>query len=506
MAMCFTMIPQAVMGMETQSAAGIEPQAAGMQTAPAFASADSQTAPAFASADPQTAPAFASADSQTDPAPFQSKIREINEYGNAKLDFFSDDLNNAGYDQGDILQVSFRDQKVEIPFCEVVSDVPFRKPALCKQSANDPMVIIVNGGSFAEQYGLEAGDKDIDVTLELKEKDGYLEHMEAVRVPKESLNREDYKTDEEFANFRPVNTTGMRPDLLYRTSSPIAPDFNRQTYADALLAKAGVTTMINLANTAEQAAGYEGYEETYYSKIAHKEVKMAVTYGSESFNEQLRQGLEFFTEHPGTLEHPEKYAINCTVGKDRTGFVVGVLECLTGATYNEIIDDYMATFYNFYLGMEKDPAKEKIIAEDNIVSELEYVLDVEDLKTADRPAAAEKYLLKCGMTKEQIGQLEKILCKPLSVKTKKVTVSSKTLKKKAKTIAGSKVFTVKYARGGLTFKKMKGVKGISIAKNGKVTLKKRLPKGTYKVTAKVTADSGFMGKQSKTVSLKVRVK
>jgi len=42
------------------------------------------------------------------------------------------------------------------------------------------------------------------------------------------------------------------------------------------------------------------------------------------------------------------YLVHCLEGKDRTGFVCIVLEALMSATYQEIVDDYMLTYNNYY--------------------------------------------------------------------------------------------------------------------------------------------------------------
>ena len=71
-----------------------------------------------------------------------------------------------------------------------------------------------------------------------------------------------------------------------------------------------------------------------------------------------------------------------------------------------------------------------------------------------------------------------------------------------------KVVSVTGAQGRLSYKKLSGNKKISVsAKTGKVTVKKGLKKGTYKVKLRVTAagSANYMA-VSKTVTFKVKVK
>lgn len=88
-----------------------------------------------------------------------------------------------------------------------------------------------------------------------------------------------------------------------------------------------------------------------------------------------------------------------------------------------------------------------------------------------------------------------------SGKTVKVKTNKKTVIKKAK------AFTIKNPKGTVTFKKIKGNKKITVTKKGKITVKKGLKKGTYKVKVKITAKGNSKYKSAvKTVTVKIKVK
>ncbi len=94
---------------------------------------------------------------------------------------------------------------------------------------------------------------------------------------------------------------------------------------------------------------------------------------------------------------------------------------------------------------------------------------------------------------------------PMTVKAKTVKVSAN----KKTVIKKTKAFTIKKAKGKVTFKKVKGDKKITInKKNGKITVKKGLKKGkTYKFTVKVTAKGNTAYKaKSKKVTVKIKTK
>ncbi len=113
----------------------------------------------------------------------------------------------------------------------------------------------------------------------------------------------------------------------------------------------------------------------------------------------------------------------------------------------------------------------------------------------------------CGNQKiEKLAKLPK-KANTLTVKTKKPTVKFVKLKKKNQTIALKKAMTVSNAQGTLTFKKSKGNKKITVAKNGKITVKKGLKKGTYTIKIKVTAAGNTEYNAAvKTVTVKIIVK
>ena len=103
--------------------------------------------------------------------------------------------------------------------------------------------------------------------------------------------------------------------------------------------------------------------------------------------------------------------------------------------------------------------------------------------------------------------------KPAAVKktAQKIKVTTKSKKLKWSKLNKQKLtFKIKAAasgKGKLTFKKVKGNKKITVSKAGKVTVKKGLKKGTYKVRVKVSAAAkGNYKKAAKTVTVKVVVK
>ena len=74
------------------------------------------------------------------------------------------------------------------------------------------------------------------------------------------------------------------------------------------------------------------------------------------------------------------------------------------------------------------------------------------------------------------------------------------------TISRKKAISVSKSKGKVTYKKLKGKQKITISKSGKITVKKGLKKGTYKLKVKVTAAGNKnYKKKSKTVTVTIKV-
>lgn len=107
--------------------------------------------------------------------------------------------------------------------------------------------------------------------------------------------------------------------------------------------------------------------------------------------------------------HPAPYAVHCMEGKDRTGYVCALLEGLCGATYQEIVADYLTTYSNYYgITPEKNPDVCNTLVTLRLNPCLMYYAGVSDeaqLPHTDYAKAFTDYLLTHGMSQEQIDAL-----------------------------------------------------------------------------------------------------
>ena len=345
----------------------------------------------------------------------------MTKYGNVYTDCEAANfVDILGLTWGDLVTVKFLDQELTLPVVPTYSYVDSGMPAIIlgKTDTGAPtgyVSLAINMGNFAQTYGIAIKGTDengdwywtacdgvefpIQVAFQLAEKEGYMAEYILHELSRTN-NREDYAhlTDAEFANVRNVLTTGMGVGRLFRSSSPINPELGRNEYADAAIKRAGVTVIMNLADSAETAAGYPGFADSYYAGQKVIYLNLGVDFAADDFKAGLAQGLRFFAENEGI------YLVHCTEGKDRAGFVNALLECLMGATYEEVVADYMVTYTNYY-GVEVGSEKYNAIASSNIIKSLQNAFGVEDLSKADLAAEAKEYIASLGLTEAEITAL-----------------------------------------------------------------------------------------------------
>lgn len=120
-----------------------------------------------------------------------------------------------------------------------------------------------------------------------------------------------------------------------------------------------------------------------------------------------------------------------------------------------------------------------------------YTITVSAAETANYQAAFKEVTVKVNKTSQKV-----------SAKVSSKTIKSKQIAKK------NYAFTIgAKGKGKLTYKvtstPKNGTKYISVNKNGKVTVKKKAPKGTYKITV-TAAGNAIYAKATKTITVKVK--
>lgn len=342
-----------------------------------------------------------------------ANVDDIAKYGNLILDKTGAELFADGLEYGDLLSVTILDQEWEIPFGSNYSDVDTGLPIVRAESEEAPVVIAINMGDLATTAGVAAKTKieeepgyrwdylveqPVQVTITLKQEDGYREQWLIHQLVRTN-ERGDYThlSDEAFANFRVVDTTGMGESRLFRSSSPINPEIGRSLYADEAAQNADIKTVINLADASNT---YEGTENAYYRNCQTIYLNLGVDFADPAFKVGLADGMRFI------IAGEAPYLVHCNEGKDRAGFTSALLECLMGASADEVIADYMETYINYY-GLKKGTEKYDAVVNSNIVKTLEAAFGVEELYAANLAAEAEAFVMEeLGLSQEEVAALK----------------------------------------------------------------------------------------------------
>lgn len=356
--------------------------------------------------------------------PIETGIRSIQKYGTLELTVSGNSLLEMGYEYGDIVTVTIDGKTYDMPVVSSYNDVD-SGCMLCRVITSDNpaesiVQLAINMGSFATELGIasrtaievapgfrwdynEGYDNMLAISIAMGEKGGYADEYKIRQLVRSEV-REDYPdlTDEQYANFRNVATTGMGTGALYRSSSPVNPAINRNLEADAAVRTAGINTVMNMSDSEETMKNYDGYAESYTSTLDVIALNLGMDFSTDDFRAGLAEGFRFLAGHRAP------YLIHCNKGKDRTGFAAAVLECLMGASAEEVTADYMATYANYY-GVVPGTEQYDAIVRSNIAKTLVASFDIESIYDADLSAEADDYLLEIGMTREEIESLKACL-------------------------------------------------------------------------------------------------
>ena len=322
----------------------------------------------------------------------------------ANLNISKEDFEENGFALGDSFDISFPDGTVyeDVPYFNGYY-VKTKMPVIVAYPKND-YVLIANNNSYLWS-SLNLKDND-EVIITLKEKGTYLATQEALGQSYK-MDRESYRSDEEFANFRALSGGDLKENYLYRGASPVDNSRNRASYVDNLLKENNIVTIIDLADNVEDIKTYfsssdfnSEYTRELYENGKDILLSMSSNYDSLEYKESVTEGFRFLIENKGPAY------IHCMEGKDRTGFVCFLIEALMNASYEEMCNDYMLTYQNYYdITIENDSDKYDAIVSLYFDSFVEYLTGQDLDKTLNYHEYANDYLLSCGLSQDEIDNL-----------------------------------------------------------------------------------------------------
>ena len=328
-----------------------------------------------------------------------------------------DEFNALGFEYGDSVNIAFSNGYE-------LNDIPYYSGYYAKPG--DPLLVAYPGYDYIDAcicYGESmwkiANLKDGDTAdIVLNEKAKYKDLNDLFRAHYTN-NRDDFSSDEEFANFRCVEIGNLKHKNLYRGTTPIDNKYNRAKYANDLIKKANIKYVVDLTDTEEALEKFfkaDDFDSDYFKELYDNGKvsvnQMGVNYKSKDNAKLVVKILTDMSKNKGP------YYIHCVEGKDRTGFLLVIIEGLAGASYEDIVKDYMVTYENYYgISESKDKEKYDAYVEYKVNDILEYIAKSDSsggtvglaLNEIDWVNVMGRYLLDNGMTMEDMDNLYKNL-------------------------------------------------------------------------------------------------
>ena len=333
------------------------------------------------------------------------------EFGNVYLDLTIDEFNQKGFAFGDSIDVTFSNGfKLE--------DIPYYSgyyvpvgAALAVGYPGYPHVMIARnyGSPMWEETGAEESTKAVAT---LHEAGKYAPIQDLYSLSYSDL-KEEYPSDVAFCNFRSFFGGELTEGRFYRSASPCDNSHLRAASADRLAEQAGIRCVMNLADSTEEMETYRqagDFASLYYDGLSGAGgvlfLNLNANYRDPGFAAAVSRALLDMSGKEGP------YLIHCMEGKDRTGFVCSLILALAGADREEIREDYMVTYANYY-GITKEKTPEKYDAVLTFVDDfLCFVTDPnKQMVTAalSLEEGARDYLRYGGLTEEEIEQVERFV-------------------------------------------------------------------------------------------------
>ena len=334
-------------------------------------------------------------------------------FDSAELDLDEDDFANAGFVLGDSVDVAFSNglTLTDIPYYNGYY-VKTGNPVVVAYPGNDYVLIANSNTDFWTPSKLEDG---MTATITLNTQGKYLAVQEALGQ-KYSVERADFASDEIFANFRALKGGSLKDDFLYRGASPVDNSRKRAAYANKLIEEHNIVCIIDLADSDEEMTKHFNKEDfsSDYAKKLYEEghtavLSMNASYSKDKYKQSVVKGLRKLLEVGGPAY------IHCLEGKDRTGFVCMLIEALAGATYDEMRDDYMITYANYYnITADGTPDRYNAVVDLYFDAFMEYLSGESDdnkLHELSYTDSARQYLVDGGMTEAEIDELLTLITK-----------------------------------------------------------------------------------------------
>ena len=338
-------------------------------------------------------------------------VLQDEKFGVVYLDVSIEDFLASGFQFGDSCDIRFSNGLTfeDIPLFNGYY-VRYGMPLIVGYPGYEYIAVTRNNQGLWQDSGLTENDT---ATVTLHKAGKYLIDQETLSQTY-SNDVGDYRDEIQFANFRTLSGGDLKDGFLYRGASPVDNQKYRAAVVSALLEANDIRFILDLADSEEEYLNHreeDDFSSLYAAGLYDADcvalLDMGADYASDDYRQKIVSGLRQLLSSDGPI------FIHCLEGKDRTGFVCFLLESLAGASYDEMLDDYMLTYEN-YFGITKQDSPEKYDAIASLYFDAFVVClhgTEEHGAAGDYSQDAVNYLLDGGMTTEEIAALYDMITK-----------------------------------------------------------------------------------------------
>lgn len=336
------------------------------------------------------------------------------EFDHVYLDTDINGLNKLGFKFGDAVNLKFSNGKslLNVPYYNNFYSRTGLPLLVSYKNFLHPLVTINNKRGPWTQYKFKKGDK---VYVEIYKVGGYKAVYEAMCLHL-SNKRKAFQSNKSFCNFRSINGGKIKPNRAFRSASPCNNMHYRAKYVDDLVYENDIKYIINLSDSEKKIKSLiklDNFNSLHWKKIYDDKKVLCLSLAIDMWDLEAKQKVVYALKE--SLKQPLPFLIHCTEGKDRTGFVCLIIEALCGATYNELIDDYMESYKNYYnLSKTKDSKKYNLIKNFTIDELLENLTNSSNetaMYNMRFDSFARQYLKDGGMDDSDINKLiDRLTC------------------------------------------------------------------------------------------------
>lgn len=341
------------------------------------------------------------------------KVTGLSSYNQPKLDVKADEILDHGIPLGSL----FRIQTETDTFDDAILLEKYLGIFMFDIFVNIESDGYISIGCVGKLITAEKGSEITLTHTGMSQKYGNIPHYNAGSTDV----RSDYSSDEVFANFYEVTGGDITESKLYRSFSSLYDPSKqtRSTYVNQLAEEAGVQYLIALSYSDESVKKAVETLDGYCITLCSEGKYVAPSMGYLYF-QQKDKTVEVLR---GIMDNDGPYLVHCNVGRDRTGFVILLLQALCNCTPDEMKECEAKAFCNLYhidpgtmeyqtiVSCTYDRNMYLIANPDRIDDIFEIDWDNIDVSKVDTYSAAYSYCTDyLGLTDDDVSCIKQKLC------------------------------------------------------------------------------------------------